>query len=100
MLFYFIVYVTMFIIFYIFPSAFQSFWSNEAGGHGGGGATNPGDGIIGIGNGISNQLPGNNGELSMAKGKCGEFVDSNRSALFFPVGTIGGKTMVLGQGHE
>lgn len=51
----------MFIIFYVFPSALTGLWFNYVANpesHG-----TPGDGIIGIGgNGISNQLPGNNGE--------------------------------------
>lgn len=51
----------MFIIFYVFPSALTGLWFNYVANtesHG-----SPGDGIVGIGgNGISNQLPGNNGE--------------------------------------
>lgn len=59
MLFYFVIFVIMFIIFYVFPSALTGLWFNymaNSESHG-----TSGDGI-GIGNGISHQLPGNNGE--------------------------------------
>lgn len=76
MLFYLVVFVIMFIIFYVFPSALTGLWfnymANAESHHGatgdggvggaGGGAGAGGGGSIGIGNGISHQLPGNNGE--------------------------------------
>lgn len=71
MLFYLVVFVIMFIIFYVFPSALTGLWFNymaNAESHHGttgdaaGGAGGVGGGSIGIGNGISHQLPGNNGE--------------------------------------
>lgn len=114
MLFYLVVFVVMFIIFYVFPSALTGLWFNymanaeshhgttgdAAGGAGGVG----GGGGIGIGNGISHQLPGNNGECvceSIVVYRTMELITLSLSPyclLCFAVNTIGGKTMVLG--HE